>query len=113
MRLPAVWPADWHDKKFLVPWTKTGQSYFIPPLTDIEKEDAWPDDPKLKIFRELNKINRLPGYAGPPSAAATDAVNKFVLVDMFANAVTGKMKPEEAVAWATDQYKQSAAKVQG
>ena len=75
--------------------------------------EAWPDDPKLKIFRELNKINRLPGYAGPPSAAATDAVNKFVLVDMFANAVTGKMKPEEAVAWATDQYKQSAAKVQG
>jgi len=29
---------------------------------------------------------------------------------MFANAVTGKMKAEEAMAWATDQYKQSAAK---
>lgn len=99
------------DKKFLVPWTKTGRSYFIPNFKGLDAiPEAWPDDPKLKIFRELNKINRLPGYAGPPSAAATDAVNKFVLVDMFANAVTGKMKPEEAVAWATDQYKQSAAK---
>jgi multiple sugar transport system substrate-binding protein len=102
------------DKKFLVSWTKTGRSYFIPNFKGLDAiPEAWPDDPKLKIFRELNKINRLPGYAGPPSAAATDAVNKFVLVDMFASAATGKMKPEEAVAWATDQYKQSAAKAQG
>jgi len=100
------------DKKFLVPWTKTGRSYFIPNFKGLDAiPEAWPDDPKLKIFRELNKINRLPGFAGPPSAAATDAINKFVLVDMFANAVTGKMKADEAVAWATDQYQQSAAKV--
>jgi multiple sugar transport system substrate-binding protein len=102
------------DKKFLVPWTKTGRSYFIPNFKGLDAiPEAWPDDPKLKIFRELNKINRLPGYAGPPSAAATDAINKFVLVDMFANAATGKMKPEEAMAWATDQYKQSVDKVAG
>ena len=102
------------DKKFIIPWTKTGRSYFIPNFKGLDAiPEAWPDDPKLKIFRELNKINRLPGYAGPPSAAATDAINKYVLVDMFANAVTGKMKADEAVAWATDQYKQSAAKVAG
>jgi multiple sugar transport system substrate-binding protein len=102
------------DKKFLVPWTKTGRSYFIPNFKGLEAiPEAWPDDPKLKIFRELNKINRLPGFAGPPSAAVTDAVNKFVLVDMFANAATGKMSPEEAVKWAEDQYKQSAQKAQG
>jgi multiple sugar transport system substrate-binding protein len=99
------------DKKFLVPWTKTGRSYFIPNFKGLDAiPEAWPDDPKLKIFRELNKINRLPGFAGPPSAADTDAVNKFVLVDMFANSATGKMKPDEAMAWATDQYKQSADK---
>jgi multiple sugar transport system substrate-binding protein len=102
------------DKKFLVPWTKTGRSYFIPNFKGLENiPEAWPDDPKLKIFRELNKINRLPGYAGPPSAAATDAINKFVLVDMFANAATGKMSPQDAVAWAENEYKQSAAKQSG
>jgi multiple sugar transport system substrate-binding protein len=99
------------DKKFLVPWTKTGQSYFIPPLNDIEKEDAWPDDPKLKIFRELNKINRLIGYEGPATRAVAEMVSKFVLPDMYANAVTGKMKPEEAMKWAADQYKAAAAKL--
>ena len=99
------------DKKFLVPWTKTGQSYFIPPLTDIETEDAWPDDPKLKIFRELNKINRLIGYEGPATRAVAEMVAKFVLPDMYANAVTGKMKPEEAMKWAADQYRAAAAKL--
>jgi multiple sugar transport system substrate-binding protein len=99
-----------YDKKFLVPWTKTGQSYFIPPLADIEKEDAWPDDPKLKIFRELNKINRVIGWEGPPTRAVAEMVSKFVLVDMYAQAATGKMKPAEAMKWAADQYKQAAAK---
>jgi multiple sugar transport system substrate-binding protein len=99
-----------YDKKFLVPWTKTGQSYFIPPLSDIEKEDAWPDDPKLKIFRELNKINRVIGWEGPPTRAVAEMVSKFVLVDMYAQAATGKMKPAEAMKWAADQYKQAIAK---
>ena len=53
------------DPEFLDKWTKAGQSYFIPPLKGIENADVWPDDPKLKIFRELNKVNRLPGTPGP------------------------------------------------
>jgi multiple sugar transport system substrate-binding protein len=99
-----------YDKKFLVPWTKTGQSYFIPPLADIEKEDAWPDDPKLKVFRELNKINRLIGWEGPATRAVAEMVSKFVIADMYANAATGKMKPAEAMKWAATEYKQAAAK---
>jgi multiple sugar transport system substrate-binding protein len=100
----------WHDRGFLPKWTKTGQSYFIPTLAGFEKEDVWPDDPKLKIFRELNKLNRLAGYAGPPTSAAAEAVNKFVLVDMFAKACTGQLKPKDAVAWAEKEYQQIAKK---
>ena len=47
---------------------------------------------------------------GTPEVVA-EMVAKFVLPDMYANAVTGKMKPEEAMKWATDQYKQAAAKL--
>src|SRR5205814_10693216 len=100
----------WFDPKFLIPWTKTGQSYFIPTFAGMDGLDVWPDDPKLKIFRELNKINRLEGYEGPATRAVAEMVSKFVLADMYANAVTGKMKPEEAMKWAADQYKQAAAK---
>jgi multiple sugar transport system substrate-binding protein len=100
----------WHQPAFLDKWTKVGQSYFIPPLKGIEARDVWPDDPKLKIFRELNKVNRLPGTPGPPTRSAAQAVYNFIVADMFAVAVTGKMKPEEAAAWAENEYKQIVAK---
>lgn len=100
----------WFDRKFLVPWTKTGQSYFIPTLNGLDNEDIWPDDPKLKIFRELNKLNRIPGYSGPPTVAAAEAVNKFILVDMFAKACTGQATPAEAVKWAANEYELIAKK---
>ncbi|MFM8681786.1 MAG: ABC transporter substrate-binding protein [Alphaproteobacteria bacterium] len=100
----------WYSRKFLPNWTKTGQSYFIPTFSGFDKEDVWPADPKLQIFRELNKLNRLPGYSGPPTPAAAEAVSKYVLVDMFAKACTGQMKPAEAVKWAAREYEQIARK---
>jgi multiple sugar transport system substrate-binding protein len=100
----------WFDRSFMLPWARTGQSYFIPTFAGLENEDVWPEDPKLKIFRELNKLNRLPGHAGPPTAAAAEAVSKYILVDMFAKACTGQMKAQEAVQWAAREYEQIAKK---
>jgi multiple sugar transport system substrate-binding protein len=71
---------------------------------------VWPDDPKLKIFRELNKLNRLEGYAGPPTPSAAEAVSKYIMVDMFAKACTRQMKPAEAVKWAAQEYEQIVKK---
>jgi multiple sugar transport system substrate-binding protein len=100
----------WYGRNFLPNWTKTGQSYFIPTFVGFDKEDVWPEDPKLKIFRELNKINRLPGHSGPPTPAAAEAVSKYILVDMFAKACTGQLKPAESVKWAAKEYEQIAKK---
>ncbi len=100
----------WYDPQFMLPWTKTGQCYFIPTFAGLEHADVWPTDPKLQIFRELNKLNRLEGYAGPPTPAAAEAVNRYILVDMFAKACTGQMKPAEAVKWAAQQYQQIVKK---
>ena len=38
----------WFDRSYLLPWTKTGQSYFIPTLVGLENEDVWPDDPEAQ-----------------------------------------------------------------
>ena len=100
----------WYSRDFLPKWTKTGQSYFIPTFNGFENEDVWPDDPKLKIFRELNKLNRLAGFAGPPTPSAAEAVSKYVLVDMFAKACTGQLSPADAVKWAEKEYDQIAKK---
>ena len=98
----------WFSRGCLPQWTKTGQSYFLPQLAGFDAEDVWPTDPKLRIFRDLNNINRLPGYAGPPSPAAAEAVNKYILVDMFAKACTGQLTPRAAVDWAEKEYQQIA-----
>jgi len=37
--------------------------------------------------------------AGPPGRKATEALSKYIMVDMFARAIQG-MRPEDAVAWA-------------
>jgi multiple sugar transport system substrate-binding protein len=103
----------WFDKSFLVKWTKTGQSYFIPTFEGMDSLDVWPEDPKLKIFKDLNKLNRLEGFAGPPSPAAAEAVSKYILVDMFAKACTGQLKPAEAVKWAAREYEQIVKKRAG
>lgn len=100
----------WYDKSFLPNWTKTGQSYFIPAFRGLETMDVWPDDPKLRIFRELNKLNRLPGWEGPPTPAVAEAVNKHVIVDMFAKACTGQLEPKDAIAWAEKEYQQIVKK---
>jgi hypothetical protein len=42
------------------------------------------------------------GYAGPPGRRATEALSKYIIVDMFAKAIQG-MKPEDAVAWAAGE----------
>jgi multiple sugar transport system substrate-binding protein len=42
------------------------------------------------------------GYAGPPSAKATEVYSKYIIVDMFAKAVQG-MKAEDAVKWAAGE----------
>jgi multiple sugar transport system substrate-binding protein len=39
------------------------------------------------------------GYAGPPTAKATEAYTKYIITDMYAKAVQG-MKAEDAVKWA-------------
>ncbi len=42
------------------------------------------------------------GYAGPPGRKATEALSKYVMVDMFAKTIQG-MRPEDAVAWAASE----------
>ena len=66
-------------------------------------EGPGPEDrPILLPFRDLPAIGRLVGYAGPPSRAAAEVVTKYIIIDMYANAVQG-MAAEEAVKWARDE----------
>ncbi|MHB9089880.1 MAG: extracellular solute-binding protein, partial [Chloroflexota bacterium] len=90
------------------PWLAMGATAMMPLLKAFEdKPDApWNKDPKLAVFKGLGSIGRLPGYKGPSSAKASEAFAKFIIIDMYAQAATGKLSPEDAVKWAEGQLKQ-------
>jgi multiple sugar transport system substrate-binding protein len=65
---------------------------------------VWTRDPKLFAFRDPIKDARAPGYAGPPSRQASEALTKYIILDMFVKAIQGAA-PEEALRWAAGELK--------
>ena len=59
-------------------------------------------DDAMKIYRNAAGASRMVGYAGPPTAKATEAYTKYILTDMYAKAVQG-MQAEDAVKWAAGE----------
>ena len=92
------------DKKQYDPWFIAMSCYMIPPTKMWIDNAAWTKDPKLTPFRDTIKDARHLGYAGPPSAKASEALAKYIMVDMFAKAIQGT-SPEESLAWATGELK--------
>jgi multiple sugar transport system substrate-binding protein len=78
---------------FGIPGTK---AYFDHPL--------WTKDPKTTVFRETLQSARQVGHAGPPGRKATEALSKYIIVDMFARSLQG-LAPEESVTQAAAELR--------
>jgi multiple sugar transport system substrate-binding protein len=63
-------------------------------LNYYEDDPVWKKDHKLEILREVPKYARTPGYPGPPTRHAAEAMVKYVIVNMFARAAKGMSTPE-------------------
>jgi multiple sugar transport system substrate-binding protein len=85
-----------HSKEVYSQWFTSQQGYTVGPTKDWEKDPVWNVDPILLPFRDLPKIGRLAGFAGPPNRKAAEVVTKYIMVDMYAKAIQG-MAAEEAV----------------
>jgi multiple sugar transport system substrate-binding protein len=82
--------------------------YLIGPTPHWEKHALWEKDPKLVPFKESIKFARWPGWPGPPSRKSSEALVKYIMVDMYAQAIKG-MKPEDAARWAEGELKKAYA----
>jgi multiple sugar transport system substrate-binding protein len=89
-------------------WMAANDGYVVGPTPYWEKHPLWERDPKLVPFKEAVKFGRWPGYPGVPSRKASEALVKYILVDMYAQAIKG-MKPEDAVKWAESELKKAYA----
>jgi multiple sugar transport system substrate-binding protein len=92
------------DKAQFEPYFVTMDTFGIPGTKTWFEHALWLKDSKTTVFRETLQSARQVGYAGPPGRKATEALSKYIIVDMFAKSLQG-MAPEEAVKWAAGELR--------
>ena len=94
-----------HGKEQFGKWFQVAEGFSIGSTKFWEQHPLWSTiDEPMKLFRTAADNSRVLGYAGPPSAKATEAYSKYIIVDMYAKGVQG-MKAEDAVKWAAGELK--------
>lgn len=83
---------------------ETMDTFGIPATRVYRDHPLWKKDPKTAVFPETLTYARQVGYAAPAGRKATEALTKYIMVDMFAKAIQG-MRAEDAVAWASGEMK--------
>jgi len=79
-------------------WIQGASAYCCQPLRAFENNPVWTSNPIHAAYAKASSTLRPNGYAGPLGAASAGTMADYVLVDMFAEAVTGQSTPEDAIA---------------
>jgi multiple sugar transport system substrate-binding protein len=94
-----------NDPKQIERWYASADSYYAPYLHAYDDAPLWHVEPRNLPYRDSLKTSHLPGWPAPIGRAQAEAVAKYVVVDMFAKACTGK-STKEVIADAAAQLKQ-------
>jgi len=92
-----------HSKANYEKWIVVQKGFAIAPTRDWENHPMWNADPVMLPFKTASRSGRAMGFGGAPDKRAAEAWNKYIIVDMYANAASGKMKPEESVKAAASE----------
>ena len=79
-------------------WLEGASAYCCQALKGFENNPVWTSNPVHAPYAKASASLRPNGYAGPLGPASAGVMADYVLVDMFAEAVTGQRTPEEAIA---------------
>ena len=78
-------------------WIKGSAGYCCQALKAFADNPVWKEDPNNAPYARASETLRPNGYAGPLGYASAATMADYVLVDMFAKAVTGQATPQEAM----------------
>jgi multiple sugar transport system substrate-binding protein len=94
-----------HGKEPFGKWFEIENGYTVGATTFWENYPMWERvDEALRPFRTSMSGTRMLGYAGPPTAKATEVYTKYIITDMYAKAAQGQ-PPADAVKWADGELK--------
>jgi ABC-type glycerol-3-phosphate transport system substrate-binding protein len=69
-------------------WLNASEGYNAGPFNAISNAQVFQTDSKLKPFLDVVRLGRWPGWPAQPSKQTALSQVEFVIVDMFAKAVT-------------------------
>ena len=79
------------------PWITSSAGYCCQTLKSYAGNPVWKEDPNNAPYAKASETLRPNGYAGPLGYASAAVMADYVLVDMFAEAVTGQQTPQAAM----------------
>lgn len=79
-------------------WIEGSSAYCCQTLKAYADNPIWTSDPNHAPYAKASETLRNNGHAGPLGYSSAAVMADYVLVDMFAEAVTGQQTPEEAAA---------------
>jgi multiple sugar transport system substrate-binding protein len=79
-------------------WIQGASAYCCQPLKAYADNPVWTSNPIHEPYSRASASLRPNGYAGPLGPASAGVMADYVLVDMFAEAVTGQRSTDEAIA---------------
>jgi len=92
-----------HGKEQYGKWFQVAEGFSIGSTKSWEQNSLWTTiDEPMKGFKTAADNSRVIGFAGPPSARATEVYTKYVIIDMYAKGVQGT-KAEDSVKWAASE----------
>jgi multiple sugar transport system substrate-binding protein len=86
-------------------WFLSQKGFATPCTANWEKHKLWDEDPVMAPYKVAARLAQGVGHAGPPNAKAAEVWTKYIITDMYAQAVQGKLSPEDAVKWAESELK--------
>ncbi|MDN3713991.1 hypothetical protein QWZ10_23440 [Paracoccus cavernae] len=79
-------------------WIEGASAYCCQALKGFADNPVWTSNPIHTPYANASASLRVNGFAGPLGPASAGVMADYVLVDMFAEAVTGQRTTEEAIA---------------
>jgi multiple sugar transport system substrate-binding protein len=80
------------------PWVTGMSGYVTPAFKQYADLPVWTSNPNITPFRDAMAGAKFDGYNGRPGKAAAQALDEFVIVDMFADACVNNMAIKDAIS---------------
>jgi multiple sugar transport system substrate-binding protein len=85
------------EQEQMADWIEKSLGYCCQSLKAYANNPVWTEDPVAVAYSKASETLRPNGYAGPLGYASAATMADYVLVDMYARAVTGQATPQEAM----------------